>query len=180
MTLRPHFFHHTPRLAGRVRYGIRKDGRLAFNPKGHPKERNLEGKASYTAMMQPGEIKTVDGKTIKAWKRMGGSRGWLYNCHGYSIGNGEYWIDNEDMQGYLKETTALRRTTSPRVGDLVVYRDTSGDVVHSALMAPGGKVNMAAGVKLFRIPSGYTKTATVPSAKDGWPGANPEYWEQTK
>ena len=106
-------------------------------------------------------------------------RGWIFNCHGYSVGNGEYWIDNEDIQVYLAETTALRRATSPRVGDLVVYRDRGGKVVHSAIMASDGNVNMAAGVKLFKLPGGYTKTATV-SVHDGWPGATAEYWEQTK
>ena len=159
---------------------LRDDGKIAFRGNsGKPEERNLQGKKSFAALMRSGEISTIDGKKIIAWKWEGGSKGWKFNCHGYSIAGGEYWIDNSDMQKYLSETTALTRTDSPRIGDLVVYRDEDGSVVHSAILTSNGQVTMAAGVRFYETSSGPSKTTTVP-VESGWVGASTEYWEQKK
>jgi hypothetical protein len=56
-----------------------------------------------------------------------------YNCHGWIFTNGRYWIQPEDVE-HILEDNGYRLVNRPRAGDLVVYRDDTGEIVHSGLV----------------------------------------------
>ena len=66
------------------------------------------------------------------------------DCHGYTVADGKFWIDNGDMQSLLTTQTYLALnpvvvpTTSPGVGDFVVY-SVGGEVVHSGVITSPGQ-----------------------------------------
>jgi hypothetical protein len=126
------------------------------------------------ATLQPGELETVDGLRIPAYQNTSSNMAWDTDCHGYTVADGKYWINNGDMQNYLDNTTQVQVTSNPSIGDWVVYRDSGGSVVHSGIYSDSGKITMAAGTVIYPGPS---KTTTVP-VTDGWSadGTTTEYW----
>jgi len=50
------------------------------------------------------------------------------NCHGWVFTDGRYWIDGEEVERILKENR-YTEISSPRPGDLIVYRPAAGGVV---------------------------------------------------
>ncbi len=71
-----------------------------------------------------------------------------YDCHGLTLDDGRTWIDNdyaEDIaraMGY-KEISNCNPNT-PQVGDIIIYRNANGDVVHTGkvISTTGGKVKI--------------------------------------
>jgi hypothetical protein len=53
------------------------------------------------------------------------------NCHGLTFAQGTVAIDNSQVDTILKGDK-YEKTSSPKAGDVAVYRDANGDVVHSA------------------------------------------------
>jgi hypothetical protein len=102
------------------------------------------------------------------------------NCHGYTLGNGCYIIDNEMATNFLNNTTLLERTTDPQVGDIAVWRDENGIAEHSARVTEiddNGTpvVTMAAGAEVF--PDG-SRIDTCPVDEARADGSLPEYWHR--
>jgi len=56
-----------------------------------------------------------------------------YNCHGWVFGDGKAWISGESVDSIL-EDNQYQSTTDPAVGDVVVFRDSSRKVSHTALI----------------------------------------------
>lgn len=56
------------------------------------------------------------------------------NCHGWVFTGGRYWLLSEEVQQILDDN-GYESVTTPRAGDLIVYRDSvSNDVVHTGIV----------------------------------------------
>jgi hypothetical protein len=55
------------------------------------------------------------------------------NCHGFVFTGGKYLIPGEEVDLILRENN-YREVRAPRPGDLVVYRDPTGAVAHTAIV----------------------------------------------
>jgi hypothetical protein len=139
-----------------------------------------------TCEAEVGLLRMSDGAGIVALKNITDKHAFDCNCHGYSIGEGRFSINDEDMQKWLDSTSLLTKAHDPQPGDLVVYRNTEGNVVHSAILTNPGMVVMAAGVRVYdndmsKTPpggiAGPSKAIWVPVEK-GWTQTERsiEYW----
>jgi len=84
---------------------------------------------------QPCTLECDDGKTIiLAYRNLSHDKQYDADSHGYTFAQGECWIDNSEVDLLLKGDAYKRRGAGEkaRQGDVVVYRDTNGDVQHSA------------------------------------------------
>ena len=55
------------------------------------------------------------------------------NCHGWVFAGGRYWVRSEVVDEILHDNGYLE-AANPRVGDVVVYRDTDGKILHSGVV----------------------------------------------
>jgi len=55
------------------------------------------------------------------------------NCHGWVFTGGRYTVRGADVDLILRDNN-YREQSQPRPGDLVIYRDSSGSVSHSAIV----------------------------------------------
>jgi len=60
------------------------------------------------------------------------------NCHGWVFSGGRYWIDAGDVVPILHDN-GYEALSVPRAGDLAIYRDQSGQPVHSSLVRAVGE-----------------------------------------
>jgi hypothetical protein len=56
-----------------------------------------------------------------------------YNCHGWVFVGGRHWLRGREVEQVLRDND-YRRVSQPGPGDVAVYRDDSGAVVHSGLV----------------------------------------------
>ncbi len=56
-----------------------------------------------------------------------------YNCHGFVFAAGRYWVRGAGVELILQDN-GYQPTTAPRPGDVVVYRDEQGVLVHTGLV----------------------------------------------
>jgi hypothetical protein len=56
-----------------------------------------------------------------------------YNCHGWTFIGGQYWVRGRDVPLIL-EDNGYQPVSEPRVGDLVVYRDSLGNISHTGVV----------------------------------------------
>jgi hypothetical protein len=55
------------------------------------------------------------------------------NCHGWIFTNGQYWVPTEKVDLILADND-YHKVEYPRVTDLIIYRDSLGQIVHSGLV----------------------------------------------
>jgi len=55
------------------------------------------------------------------------------NCHGWVYTGGQYCIDSADVATILQDN-GYEAVSTPHVGDLVIYRDSRGQIDHSAVV----------------------------------------------
>lgn len=90
-----------------------------------------------------GTLKTDKGNDIRAfYNNRGGDMGADTDCHGLTFADGEYWINNDQVQTILDDEYTEVKNEPARVGDVVVYYDSKvdengnpkegGNIVHSA------------------------------------------------
>ncbi len=61
-----------------------------------------------------------------------------YNCHGWTFAGGKYWLKSDEV-GRILADNGYRQVTEPAVGDVIIYRDAVGTIVHSGVVrAVGG------------------------------------------
>jgi len=86
------------------------------------------------------------------------------NCHGWAFAGGRFWVMGQDVERILADN-GYERVRDPEVGDLVVYRDASGGIVHTAKV----RASAADGLVVHRDTSGkalHTATARVRGADE--------------
>src|SRR5207302_9873112 len=64
--------------------------------------------------------------------------------HGWVFTGGRYWVAGDAVDPILTDN-GYREVTEPRPGDLIVYRGTAGDVVHTALVRVAGDLVLVDG-----------------------------------
>jgi hypothetical protein len=55
------------------------------------------------------------------------------NCHGWVFANGEFLVDSRGVSIIL-EDNGYSRVDDPEEGDIVIYRNTRGDAIHTAIV----------------------------------------------
>jgi hypothetical protein len=58
----------------------------------------------------------------------------VYNCHGWVFTGGRCWVRNKTVKMLVAEN-GYQTVRQPRPGDLALFRDTSGEFVHSAVVS---------------------------------------------
>ncbi|HSL52763.1 MAG TPA: RHS repeat-associated core domain-containing protein [Pyrinomonadaceae bacterium] len=132
---------------------IDQDGQIKKDRNGNYVERVVGDKVS-THRGAPGvefqnkevRLQTDNGREIEATRRPSASfdhntRTFNINdnrmstdCHGLTFTEGKYWINNDQVDTILSgdNYTQLGSGDRARVGDVAVYRNSAGEVVHSA------------------------------------------------
>lgn len=175
----------TPRVKSLFDVLVRNErGEPFFKLRSHTIKANPE--QNLLATLQQGRLRMSDGTSLVAYRNLTDLRAYDSNCHGYSIGDHVFTIDNNDMQEWLDKTSLLTKTEDPRLGDLVVYRNIHGNIEHSAILTGPGMVTMAGGTHMYHndvstTPPGGTvgpsKLTWVP-VEQGWTLTETtiEYW----
>jgi RHS repeat-associated protein len=106
-----------------------EDGTLIFEPEGEV--RGAYHASGLSTTMQDGSLYADDGTPILAGENKDASvPGFDTNCHGYTFGDGQYWINPEQVPNIL-EGDGYENTLQPRAGDIVVYYE-GREAAHSA------------------------------------------------
>ena len=56
-----------------------------------------------------------------------------YNCHGWVFACGRGWIQGNDVEAILSDN-GYEQTKQPTAGDIIVYRDSNGAIVHTGFV----------------------------------------------
>lgn len=99
----------------------------------HEDELCREGSGCHRALR--GSLVTRNGTWVEAWRNMSGDRRLDYNCHGYTLAEGQFWIEEDSTEFILRDEFSTISPEELRPGDIVVYRDRNGTAVHSARIA---------------------------------------------
>lgn len=75
-----------------------------------------------SAIVQPVSLFANDGSKVDAFKYISGDPGMITDCHGVTFGDSQYWINNDQVDKILSGDK-YTPTTTPRVGDALVYVD---------------------------------------------------------
>jgi RHS repeat-associated protein len=152
-----------------------ENGDLIFQPEGEPViSSHASGKK---ALMQEGYLFADDGTQIEAGKSIDkNERGFDTNCHGYTFGDSQYWI-NPDEVSKIIEGDKYVNPRDPKVGDIVVYYEGRGNAIHSAKIVDVRKKYNILGFKFGRdvieveAISGVTTEIKRTRVENGWPSA---------
>ena len=84
-----------------------------------------------------------NGKPVKIRASLNRTKTKKYDtdCHGLTFTAGEYWINNDQVEKILKydEYSKVPVGEFPVPGDIAVYRNERGEVVHSGTVVVGGR-----------------------------------------
>lgn len=137
--------------------------------------------------VQPIQLQLKDGSWIDATRSLHKSTtdGITYvtdhrldtDCHGVSFTNGKYWINDPDVPTVLSGG-GFRATATPKPGDIGVYTDASGNVVHSVTVT---KVDPVTG-KVLEVSGlgGLEMHEHVNTPADAWADPNATITYYTK
>ena len=94
-----------------------------------------------------GYLRTDAGTYIKAWKNKSGNPKVDTDCHGLTFTRGKYWLNDKDNKDGFSQIEAILRDEYLKVpdgklplpGDVAIFRNSEGDIVHSATVMVGGE-----------------------------------------
>jgi RHS repeat-associated protein len=90
-----------------------------------------EGKYEWSNF-QKGYLLAEDGTKIEASINLDKSKpGFDTNCHGWTFTDGQYWINDDQVDAILKHD-GYEKHEQPQAGDVVVYNQGRENIVHSA------------------------------------------------
>jgi hypothetical protein len=105
------------------------NGNLEYNIIGPDYSEHPSGLGSYNLKVN---LFADDGTPIKASINLESDIPELNtDCHGVTFADGEYWINDDQVDLILKGDN-YHDVSKPQRGDIVIYRDADGNVVHSA------------------------------------------------
>jgi hypothetical protein len=93
------------------------------------------------------------------------------NCHGWVFTGGRHWVRGEQVDLILRDN-GYRQVTEPQPGDLVVYRDQAGAVLHTGLV----RLADEHGLVLIESKWGRLGRFIHPVAQHCYPDAVPCYY----
>ncbi len=111
------------------------------------------GNPIYDGKIIPVTLYANDGTPIDAYKFIEGYQGFKTDCHGVTFTEGEYWIDNPQVDKILTGDSYVK-TNNPRLGDILIYRDSSSQIVHSVTVTSvdtNGNVTGVSGLSGLKI-----------------------------
>lgn len=126
----------------RISGGIQRDssGNIIYLPISGHIESWADGYGAW-AYMEAGYIYADNGDPILVYRNAGGTSGFDTDCHGVSFGDGQYWINNNQADNILDGDNYYNVPSgSYASGDIVVYYDNSGRIIHSATLLHSGSV----------------------------------------
>jgi hypothetical protein len=101
----------------------------------------------FTAMLHPfaspndfsrlEEMTLLSDPVLRAKLIRTGEADYRYNCHGWTFTRGEREVHAEEVEDRLG--LEYQKTTQPQLGDIVVYRDHIGQVMHSGVVTKVGE-----------------------------------------
>lgn len=102
------------------------------------------------------------------------------DCHGLTFADGRLWI-NDGVVNRLLQGDQYKKTDKPRVGDVAIYRDKWGKVVHSMTVTAvdkEGNVTEVSGLGGLELKAHSNRPEPGPGG--GWPdpSATIEYWHK--
>ena len=127
-----------------------------------------------------------DGTPIQAFQNRSGDSGFDTDCHGNTFADGDYWISNDQVDKVLTGDS-YQQVDSPNTGDVAVYKDANGQVLHSTTVV-GTKND---GTLMVEGLGGLETETSVTTAADAWsddatieyytkPNPDPVIGEETK
>lgn len=72
------------------------------------------------AILTYGTIYGNNGTEIEALKRINGAKEFQTDCHGFTFTQGEFWINNNQVEKIL-EADGYVKVTEPQIGDVLIY-----------------------------------------------------------
>jgi hypothetical protein len=134
--------------------------------------------------MQPVRMEADDGTEIDGYEFVSGDPGVKTNCHGCTFGDGEVWIEPDQVDDILEGDDYTKRKPEcpddrPEPGDVIIYRNRmTGQADHSARVTKvdeNGKVTEVEG-----LGGAQTETSKLPPGPGrgtAWPyPADTEIW----
>lgn len=121
-----------------------ENGNIVARKIGDPSLAGHSGAPDDMFVVEEYELVLQDGSTIKATKSLGRYDATTGNivpdarmdtdCHGVTFTDGEYWINNSEVDKLL-EGGDFSETNTPQPGDVLIYRDQGGKIVHSVTVS---------------------------------------------
>jgi RHS repeat-associated protein len=103
-------------------------GNPVFTPVGSPT--TVTHPSGQSSTVQPGYLTADDGTHIDVFQNTGSNHALDTDCHGLTFADGQYWVSDPAVNGLLKGDS-YQTTTAAKPGDVLVYKDANGNVVHS-------------------------------------------------
>jgi RHS repeat-associated protein len=172
-------------------------GRIVFKKEGPPTRAGHGGAPGTAFKVQRGYVIADDGTRIEAFKSfdksarvsidkdgnvsLGPDRKdtrMKCDCHGLTFVEGKYWIDDDQVDKLLRGDN-YQRTDTPKIGDLAIYRNADGEVVHSATVSQtdsDGNVTEVAGLGGIQPAAHSDNPKPGPSGAWHDPNATVEYY----
>ena len=116
---------------------IRRDpsGNIIFTPIDSGYQWHKDDDDSYRgSFMVKGYIYADDGTKVVAYRNICCDAGFNTDCHGVTFADGKYWINNDQVNKIL-EGDFYKEVNEHSTGGVVVFYDSSGNVIHSATLA---------------------------------------------
>jgi hypothetical protein len=176
--------HNIPGRANTSAFQHNADGSIVATPVGGPVDVGHGGAPGERFRAQQYDLTLADGTTIPAFtssSRVDSTTANLVpdprmgtDCHGVTFTNGQYWINDNDVDTLLAHG-GYHPVADPRPGDVLVYRNpATGNVVHSVTVTDidnNGQVRQVSGLGGLQTSEDYYTPDT------GWPDPKTiEYW----
>jgi surface antigen len=99
-----------------------------------------------------------------------------YDCHGWTFACGQKWINSDQVQKILDDN-GYTITNTPQVGDLVVYKDSNGNITHTGIVKEVDKDG-----KVTKVESKWGRLGRYEHAPNDVPSTygSPEYYHTNR
>ncbi len=139
------------------------DGNIVFAEIGYPSK--AVAPTGDKALVQWGYIFADDGTKLKVARNLSSDKRFDCNCHGVTFGDGQFWIGNDVMNELLAGDSYVEIEGDVYVGDVVVYYNKEGEIVHSTTVIA---VNDETGEVTVTGLGGLEEEETVEDIEDAW------------
>lgn len=123
-----------------------------------------------------GYVFADDGKEIIATKNKSKDKRFDTDCHGVTFTDGEYWINNDQVQTIL-DGDDYEQQSEPQEGDVAIFRNSEGDIQHSVTVV---NVDSETGAVSVEGLGGIQTETHVDNVEEAWvdPDGTVEYYRK--
>jgi len=157
---------------------IDDDGRIKRDADGNPiftaegKTGSVTHPSGERSTVQPGYLTADDGTHISAFQNVGNNHKLDTDCHGLTFADGKYWVSDPAVKDLLKGDN-YQQTDKANPGDVVVYTDANGNVVHSVTVTGVGENGKPTEVSgLGGVETQAHSNSPTPGPGGGWSDPN--------